>query len=194
VRTHIWSQASEAMRNAVERAARAAETAGAQVSEVTLPAIFEEAFRAHPVVQDFEAYRALAFEYDRHRDRISPILRDLLDAAAAITPQAYDEARRTTRRARHAMTELMTDFDALLTPSAPGAAPHSLASTGTAIFNRLWTLLGTPCVNVPGIDDEAGLPLGVQLVGRFGRDHATLAAALFVETAVARIATVAANS
>jgi len=194
VRTHIWSQASEAMRNAVESAARAAENAGAQVSEVTLPTIFEEAFRAHPTVQDFEAYRALAFEYDRHRDRISPILRDLLDAAAAITPQAYDEARRTTRRARHAMTELMTDFDALLTPSAPGAAPHSLASTGTAIFNRLWTLLGTPCVNVPGIDDEAGLPLGVQLVGRFGRDHATLAAALFVETAIARIAAAAPNS
>jgi Asp-tRNA(Asn)/Glu-tRNA(Gln) amidotransferase A subunit family amidase len=194
VRMHIWPQASEAMRNAVESAARAAEKAGARVTEVTLPTIFEEAWRAHPTVQDFEAYRALAFEYDRHRERLSPILRDLLDAAAAITPEAYDDARRTTRRARHAMTELMADYDAALTPSAPGAAPHTLASTGTAIFNRLWTLLGTPCVNVPGFNDETGLPLGVQLVGRFGRDRATLAAARFIESAIARITTAKPNS
>ena len=45
------------------------------------------------------------------------------------------------------------------------------------MFNRLWTLMGTPCVNVPGLNDN-GLPLGVQIVGRFGRDRATLEAAL----------------
>ena len=73
----------------------------------------------------------------------------------------------------------------LLTPSAPGVAPHGLGYTGDPAFNRLWTLLGTPCVNVPGLR-EADLPLGVQIVGRFGRDHATLEAALFVERALAR--------
>jgi Asp-tRNA(Asn)/Glu-tRNA(Gln) amidotransferase A subunit family amidase len=80
---------------------------------------------------------------------------------------------------------LMTDTDVLLTPSAPGAAPAGLASTGASIFNRLWTLLGTPCVNVPGLADKAGLPLGVQIVGRFGRDRLALEAALFVERAIA---------
>jgi Asp-tRNA(Asn)/Glu-tRNA(Gln) amidotransferase A subunit family amidase len=185
VRTDIWSQASEPMRTAVETAAREAEKLGARVTEVMLPPIFEDAFCAHPTIQDFEAFRALAFEYDRQRERISPILGALLDAAAAITPEAYDDARRTTRRARRAMTDLMADFDAIITPSAPSAAPHGLASTGPAIFNRLWTLLGTPCVNVPGLNDENGLPLGVQIVGRFGRDQATLEAALFVEDAIA---------
>jgi len=186
VRTHIWSQASAAMRNAVETAARAAEQAGARVTEVALPAIFEEAFEAYSPLREFEAFRALAFEYDRHRDRLSPVLRQLLDAAAAITPEMYDDARRTTRRARHAMTDLMIDFDVILTPSATGAAPHGLTSTGSAVFNQLWTLMGTPCVNVPGLDDEAGLPLGVQIIGRFGRDRATLEAAAFVESAIAR--------
>ena len=78
----------------------------------------------------------------------------------------------------------MADFDVILTPSAPGAAPAGLGSTGRAIFNRLWTLMGAPCVNVPGLADASGLPLGVQIVGRFGRDRAALEAALFLEAAL----------
>ena len=53
------------------------------------------------------------------------------------------------------------------------------------MFNRLWTLMGAPCINVPGFHDN-GLPLGIQIVGRFGRDHAALEAALFVEQAIKR--------
>ena len=44
--------------------------------------------------------------------------------------------------------------------------------------------MGTPCVNVPGLADLAGLPLGMQVIGQFGSDRATLEAALFVETAL----------
>jgi Asp-tRNA(Asn)/Glu-tRNA(Gln) amidotransferase A subunit family amidase len=111
-------------------------------------------------------------------------LRALLDDAAGITPEAYDIARRAARRARHALADLKSDFDVILTPSAPGAAPDT-GSTGKAIFNRLWTLMGTPCVNVPGLFDASGLPLGVQIVGRFGRDREALEAAVFLENAIA---------
>jgi Asp-tRNA(Asn)/Glu-tRNA(Gln) amidotransferase A subunit family amidase len=184
-RTHIWGDASAAMQAAVETSAQRARAAGARVDELVLPPIFEDAFRAHAIIQDYEAYRALAFEYDHHREKIGPILREQLDQAAALTADAYDAARRTTKRARQALADLMTDTDVLLTPSAPGAAPAGLASTGASIFNRLWTLLGTPCVNIPGLADKAGLPLGVQIVGRFGRDRLALEAALFVERAIA---------
>jgi Asp-tRNA(Asn)/Glu-tRNA(Gln) amidotransferase A subunit family amidase len=61
-----------------------------------------------------------------------------------------------------------------------------LGSTGLPTFNRLWTLLGAPCVNVPGMVDRAGLPLGIQIVGRFARDHVALRAAAFLERALAR--------
>jgi hypothetical protein len=51
----------------------------------------------------------------------------------------------------------------------------------------LWTLLGTPCVNVPGLVDPSGLPLGVQIVARFGRDRFALsAAAAFLERSARR--------
>jgi Asp-tRNA(Asn)/Glu-tRNA(Gln) amidotransferase A subunit family amidase len=186
VRTQLWHEASAPMQNAVERAARAAENAGAKIKELDLPPIFDDAMRAQRIIQDYEAFRALAFEYDDHRDRLGPALRRLLDDAAVIDTDAYDDARRTTRRARQALVELLADGEVMLTPSAPGAAPLGLGSTGEPTFNRVWTLLGSPCVNVPGLSDPAGLPLGVQIVARFGRDRFALSAAAFLEQAIGR--------
>ncbi len=185
VRTHLWPQASAAMQTAVETAARIAAAAGATVTELTLPPILEDAYEAQFTVQDYENVRALAFEYDRHRDRIDASLRDHLTAALAISADEYDAARRTASRGRQALADAMADFDVILTPSAPGAAPHGLGATGNPMFNRLWTLMGAPCVNVPGLRENE-LPLGVQIVGRFGRDRLTLEAALFVEQAIKR--------
>jgi Asp-tRNA(Asn)/Glu-tRNA(Gln) amidotransferase A subunit family amidase len=179
----VWDAASADMQAAVLAAAKAAQAAGATVVEAAWPALLTEAYRAHATIQDYEAFRTLAFEYDRHRDALSPILRDMLDKAAAVTADDYDAARRTTKRARQALAEFMTDFDVLLTPSAPGAAPTP-DSTGPATFNRLWTLMGTPCVNVAALTDASRMPLGVQVVGRFGRDRETLLAAQFLEQAL----------
>jgi Asp-tRNA(Asn)/Glu-tRNA(Gln) amidotransferase A subunit family amidase len=184
LRTHIWNDASPAMRDAVERAAKAAQAAGATVIDLDLPQQLQEAHRIHPTIQDYEAYRALGFEYDRYRDKLGPLLRDLLDHAATISHDDYDNARRATKHARKAMFDLMDNVDVMLTPSAPGAAPDP-GSTGMAIFNRLWTLMGPPCVNVPGLRDASGMPLGVQIVGRFARDRQALEAAAFVERAIA---------
>jgi len=185
VRPKLEDEASPSMQNAVERATHAAEKAGAKIKEIELPPIFGEAARAHRVIQGYEAFRALAFEYDDHRDRLGATLRQQLDEAATFGANAYDDARRTARRARRALIELLADGEVILQPSAPGAAPHGLASTGTPTFNRLWTLMGTPCVNVPGFVDPAGMPLGVQIIARFGRDRFALAAAAFLEQAMA---------
>jgi Asp-tRNA(Asn)/Glu-tRNA(Gln) amidotransferase A subunit family amidase len=185
-RTHLWPQATPAMGRAVESAARIAEAAGAKVSELPLSPIVEDAYEAQFTIQDYENIRALAFEYERHRDRIDPLLRKQLDRASAISADEYDAARRLASHARRLLADAMADHDVILTPSAPGAAPHGLGTTGDPMFNRLWTLMGAPCVNVVGLNDEGGLPLGIQIVGRFGRDHAALEAALFVEQAIAR--------
>jgi Asp-tRNA(Asn)/Glu-tRNA(Gln) amidotransferase A subunit family amidase len=185
-RTHLWPKASPAMQQAVEGAARIAAAAGAKVADLELSPIVEDAYEAQFTIQDYENIRALAFEYERHRERIDPLLRTQLDRAAAISVDEYDAARRLASRARQLLADAMTDYNVILTPSAPGAAPHGFATTGDPMFNRLWTLMGAPCINVAGLNDGDGLPLGIQIVGRFGRDHAALEAALFVERAIAR--------
>jgi Asp-tRNA(Asn)/Glu-tRNA(Gln) amidotransferase A subunit family amidase len=61
-----------------------------------------------------------------------------------------------------------------------------LASTGDARYNRLWTLMGVPCVNVPSHIAAGNLPAGVQVIARYGADAKALAAARFVEQALER--------
>ncbi len=85
------------------------------------------------------------------------------------------------------MTKIFTEVDVLLTFSAPGAAPKGLASTGDPRFNRLWTLMGVPCVNIPVHVAEDGLPVGVQVIARFGDDAGALRAARFIEEALAGV-------
>src|SRR5437016_10570427 len=65
VRTQSWPQASASMQDAIARAARAVEAAGAKITEIELPPIFETATQAHGTIQDHEAYQALADEIDR---------------------------------------------------------------------------------------------------------------------------------
>jgi Asp-tRNA(Asn)/Glu-tRNA(Gln) amidotransferase A subunit family amidase len=109
----------------------------------------------------------------------------LLDEAQTIPAETYDDARRTAHHARGALDDIFAAVDVLLTFSAPGVAPRSLVSTGSARFNRLWTLMGNPCVTVPGLTGANGLPVGVQVIAPFGRDTRALLAAHFVEAAIA---------
>jgi Asp-tRNA(Asn)/Glu-tRNA(Gln) amidotransferase A subunit family amidase len=175
--------ASEA---ALRTAAAAAERAGAGVRALKLPELFAEAWHCQPIIQDAEAHRALAWEYQTHHDAIAPKLRAKMDETVAIAPSDYDEALETATRARAAFADALSDVDVVLTYSAPGAAPKGLASTGDPRFNRLWTLLGVPCANVPADVAEGGLPVGVQIVTRFGEDANALAAARFLESALRR--------
>ena len=171
---------------ALRIAGAAVERAGASVRALTLPETVADAWDAHETVQEFEAHRALAWEYQTQYDAMPPLLRAKLDQTRGIAPADYDEARRTANRGRKALAKLFDDVDALLTFSAPGAAPKGLASTGDTGFNKLWTLMGVPCVNIPAFVADGGLPVGVQVIARFGNDAGALKVARFVEEALRR--------
>ena len=155
---------------------------GAQFIKIKTNQKIEAARSAHAPVQGFEARLSLSDELARHKAKLSKNLRAYLKEAEDITPQIYDEARRTANHARKACHDLFTDCDVLLTASAPGTAPRTLKSTGNSIFNQLWTLMGLPCVNIPGLLGDNGLPLGVQIIAPFGQDKRALQAAHWIET------------
>jgi Asp-tRNA(Asn)/Glu-tRNA(Gln) amidotransferase A subunit family amidase len=183
-RDALWEDADADMRRAVEAMADRAAALGARVVEIDAPGEFEAAREAQPIIQDYEAALALGGEFDRYPDRLSATLRDAIAAARTIKPAVYDRARRAARHGRRAANELFAEtVDAILTPAAPGAAPAGLASTGSPAFNRLWTLLGTPAIAIPGARNGAGLPLGVQLVAGFARDQRALSIAAWLEKA-----------
>src|SRR5205085_1757239 len=102
-------------------------------------------------------------------------------AGRKLTLDDFRAALRDAERARAAATAWAGGFDAILTLPAPGQAPKGLGSTGSAIFNGLWTVLYMPCLTLPAGEGPDGLPVGIQLVGRRHDDARLLAVGLWVE-------------
>jgi len=113
-----------------------------------------------------------------------PLLRKRLDDSRHYTAADYDAARVVTLKARAALSEILKDVDVLLALSAPGVPPAGLDSTGDPRYNQLWTLMGSPCVNVPAYVADGNLPVGVQTIADFGDDAKAIAAARFLERAL----------
>jgi Asp-tRNA(Asn)/Glu-tRNA(Gln) amidotransferase A subunit family amidase len=152
-----------------------------RVEPLALPDLYAEAIAAQERIMAYQAFRALSHEWRAHRDMLSPMLRDLLADGRAMSRQTHDADLAIMQRVRAGFADVLPEGAVLLTPSAPGAAPAWDSGTGSPVFNRLWTLIGAPCVTVPGVCTDAGLPLGVQVVARPGQDRAALEAAAWLE-------------
>jgi Asp-tRNA(Asn)/Glu-tRNA(Gln) amidotransferase A subunit family amidase len=180
-RSYAWGQVTPSAAKALALAQQRLREAGAVVIDCDLPQWAADCFIAHDAVQGWEAARALAAELERHRDHLSPLLRDYLLEARKVSDDAYSQAQAVARRARTAAAAWLAGIDVLLTPSAPDEAPEGYASTGGSTFNRAWTLLGTPCIGVPGATGVNGLPMGLQVIAAPGEDSLCLAAGAIVE-------------
>jgi Asp-tRNA(Asn)/Glu-tRNA(Gln) amidotransferase A subunit family amidase len=185
-RTPDWRHASPDTVEAAEAAAASLAVAGASMREAVLPAVFNGLARDQITIMFYEAHRALAWERTMHGAKLSAALRERLEAGGATSIEDYEAAHARAAAARMALDEVFADVDVLLAPSAPGEAPEGLSSTGDPIFNRIWTLVGAPCVNLPGFQGRLGLPVGVQLIGPVGADRALLANAKWAETRLGR--------
>ncbi len=175
-RTHAWEAAEPATATALDEAATRLRVVGLEVREVALPERWRGLLEAQKTIMAFEAARSHAPEMLTAPDRLSVKLRELLEAGAVIAAEDYDAAKVLVAEARAGFGDVLDGLDVLLTPSAPGEAPVGLGATGDPVFNRLWTALGVPCISVPGLTGPSGMPVGVQVVGRWGDDRRTLAA------------------
>jgi amidase len=173
-RTPWWGEAEAATRAAVETAAARLAGAGVAVEEVALPAAFDAFNEWQSTVLRFEAFRTFAYERTAHAGRLAPSTHEELAAGSRIARRDYLEAKAGIRECRRLIAAIFGSSDLLLAPSAPGEAPRGLESTGEATFNRLWTGLLTPCLNLPGLVGPSGLPVGIQTIGARDDDHRLL--------------------
>lgn len=180
-RSYPWGEVTASAAKALAVAQQRLREAGAIVVDCDLPAWAADCFVAHDAVQGWEAARALSTEMERHLDHLSPLLRDYLVEARKVSDDAYAQAQAIARRARTAAATWLEDIDVLLTPSAPDEAPEGYETTGVSTFNRAWTLLGTPCVGVPGLTGVNGFPMGLQVIAAPNEDSLCLAAGVVLE-------------
>ena len=169
-----WEYAEPETAAALDAAARCLAGAGSAVRTAEMPAQFAELSAAHHDIQFFEMVRTLAFEMREHRDLLSASLCSSIEQGMLCTPETYDSKLALAAHGRRVVDTVFAELDILIVPSAPGEAPQGRESTGSPVFNRVWTLLQLPCVTVPAFRGPRGLPVGVQLVGRYWQDAATL--------------------
>jgi Asp-tRNA(Asn)/Glu-tRNA(Gln) amidotransferase A subunit family amidase len=179
-RTELWNLATPATQRSTERAARSLAAAGASVRDVELAVAGGSLAEAQATVMGVEAASTLSRLRTDHAEALSSKLLSFLDQGSAIPAAGYLAALALAEAGRRRAAEVFEQVDVLLTPSAIGEAPVGLDATGDPAFNRIPTLLGLPCLNVPATVGPAGLPVGLQLVGRAGSDAELLAMASWV--------------
>lgn len=145
------------------------EALGDQVFEAPLPNAFDEAAAVRSRINFAEMARYY-HRYAKNREALGPRTRAAIEEGEAILARDYIAALDWADVLYAGLSEIFERCDAILCPAAPGPAPEGLDFTGDAIFNGLWTLVGTPAVTVPAFTAGNGLPMGVQLVGPCGGD------------------------
>lgn len=161
VKTPAWGHADPRLHEAFEELACAL-GAGCEPVEAPLLADVTEWQRIVQLAENAAYYGPLL---DQHPDRLSPGLRTRLQTGSAVPVRDYIAAIAARNDAIARVGALFGRYTAILTPAAPGPAPlTSEGTTGSPIFNGLWTYLGMPAISLPLLEID-GLPLGVQLVG-----------------------------
>jgi Asp-tRNA(Asn)/Glu-tRNA(Gln) amidotransferase A subunit family amidase len=161
----VWNDAEPATRSALAKGAQLLKAAGVNTVDLVLPESFARLPDAQVIIQNSEGRAAFLSEYRVNYSGLHPDLRARVENKDGITSLALRRAYDIAAKCRVEFEEICADFDAVLTPSAPGEAPLGFKTTGWDIFNRIWSLLHAPCINVPGFYGPNGLPIGLTITG-----------------------------
>lgn len=150
---------------------------------------FDRIREAHDVIVAGEAARTHARWFSQYEGSYHPKTLELILRGREVTDDQLSLARDRRLRLRHRLVKQMDEegIDLWIAPAAPGAAPHGLDTTGDPIMNLPWTHSGLPVIGLPAGVDGDGLPLGVQLVGRWFEEELLLDQALHVEGALKEV-------
>ncbi|KAJ8116417.1 hypothetical protein OPT61_g2152 [Boeremia exigua] len=175
LKTMVWPNVGPGTAAALDKAVQLLRAQGADVEECSLPEHLDDLPAWHATVLASEGRTAFLPEYSVSRSSISTQLVGHVENTEKISRKAQLEAFDNISAARPVVDEILSRYDAVITPSVPDEAPLGIEKTGSAAFCLIWTALHTPVVNVPGFSGENGMPIGVSLVAPRYHDRHLLA-------------------
>ena len=182
------TQAGEAARRVFESTLEQLQRQGYVLRRVPAMPDFEAVRERHNLIVAAEAAAVHAEWYGRYRELYHPKTVALIEHGLTIAAEQLAEALAGREKLRNELLGLMDahGLDLWAMPSAPGPAPLGLDSTGDPVMNLPWTHSGLPAVNLPHGRADNGLPLGLQLAGRWQADERLLVWAEMLEADLAR--------
>jgi Asp-tRNA(Asn)/Glu-tRNA(Gln) amidotransferase A subunit family amidase len=182
VRTPAWKFAEPVTEDAFKELVQ---TLGETAGEVDLSMSLERAIELHGIVMAVDMAHNFHRDYEQGRDQLSPVLQALIEKGRQFPAVEYTRALAASANLNTALDSVFDEYDAILTPAAPGPAPRGTA-TGNPAFCSIWTYLGTPAITLPLMQDGSGMPIGVQLVAKRGNDARLLRTANWLTQFVAK--------
>jgi len=180
-RTDMWDSALPESQAAVEAAADKLGKAGATVREIALPQAFTDLHViARGAINNYERAACMAFEWDHHRDRLSPQMHRYIENGQKTSRADYVAAWRRVEACRALLPGVFEQLDVLLVPCVQGEAPKGLAATGDPRLQAVWTALHTPAMTLPTHRGPNDLPVGIQLVAQRYDDDRLFACARWI--------------
>jgi len=180
-RTHTWEYAPQYARDSIEEFIETLKaTPGIEVTEAHLPESMGQTHETHATIYN----KALSYYFEneyQHAEHVSPVMQELITAGKAISKNQYLAALALQAEMIRDMDDYFKDFDVLISLSTAGEAPprEVTESPDPAL---MWTLTHLPVVSVPKFTSPAGLPFGMQVVGRKYNDYLLLNFLAYLES------------
>jgi aspartyl-tRNA(Asn)/glutamyl-tRNA(Gln) amidotransferase subunit A len=178
--------------SAINHAVSGLAAMGAEIRDIELPVPTDR------TLQSAEAYAFHAEFVARSPELYQPETLRRIRTGQNVSPESLLECRRELDRVRHDIASIFTDsgVDVLVTPTTPIAAPSTAELRANPDLLRPRELLllrntrpvnvwGLPAISVPCGFTEAGLPIGLQIIGPHWGEARVLQVAYAYEQATA---------
>jgi Asp-tRNA(Asn)/Glu-tRNA(Gln) amidotransferase A subunit family amidase len=163
--------------------------AGYQLQRVRVMDDYREVRARHEVIIAADAARVHEKWFEKYENLYSSKLTELIRRGRSITASQLQAALKARDMFRAEMAQAMDEnnIDLWISPPTTGPAPKGLDSTGEPEMNLPWTQIGFPAVNLPAGKSPDGLPMGLQVVGKWNMDEELLAWAEDLAKVVSRL-------
>lgn len=151
-----------------------------------------EIFGTIVIVEDYATYRLLL---KSHPDELMGYVKSTIEAGSRATGADYARAMSKLWKFRARMEDFFEEYDLLLLPTTAvpayriGERPREIMGHkvnklwGASPFTASFNLSGNPAASVPCGFSSDGLPIGLQIVGRWGDELSVLRASAALEKA-----------
>lgn len=183
--TAFDERAAAETQDAVAAAVARLAAAGARIEAVEAPPTFADIAGNARLVLTAEAAEVHRERFTEKKDLYGPKIRELIDRGLHTPAWEYVRALEVQKSFRREVDQVLSRFDAILTPATPAVAPVGIGSTGDPSFNLPWTLSGHPVIALPCAVVPSGLPLSIQLTGAALEEGRLLSIARWCEEVLA---------